>query len=142
MNGLVHDALERHLPLDGALTTVGGLHDAITALVIEVGQALVGSAEYTAAFALVSQWRWQHPGSRDDVMTVSAEEALAGRIAHFTAAGLLDTDDPHTASHHLAAPTLLLAYNDQPDPATADSDHIRKIVTVGSRAFVRAHAVR
>ncbi|MEU6742188.1 TetR/AcrR family transcriptional regulator [Streptosporangium sandarakinum] len=142
LNASVRRALDRHLPEDGTITTVLALEEAITALVVELGRTLVGSADYAAAFALVTQRRWREPGSQDDIVTVSAEGALAHRIAHFANAGLLDTDDPRTAAGHLAALTILLAYNDQPDPATADPERIRQIMTSGARAFIRAYATR
>ncbi|MFI6819190.1 TetR/AcrR family transcriptional regulator [Nonomuraea sp. NPDC050328] len=142
LNASVQHALDRHLPTGGSITTVPELQNAITALVLELGRTLVGSADYAAAFALVAQRRWREPGSRDDLVTVSAEDALAERLAHFTNAGLLDTNDPRTAASHLAALTILLAYNDQPDPATADHDRIRQIMTDGARAFIRAYAAR
>ncbi|TDD87190.1 TetR/AcrR family transcriptional regulator [Actinomadura darangshiensis] len=142
LNASVQHALDRHLPMDGTITTVTRLQEAVTALVVELGRTLVGSADYAAAFALIAQRRWREPGSRDDVVTVSAEEALAEHLAHFADAGLLDTDDPQTAAYHLAALTVLLAYNDQPDPATADSGRIRQIMTDGARAFIRAYATR
>ncbi|GAA3466562.1 TetR/AcrR family transcriptional regulator [Nonomuraea roseola] len=143
LNASIQRALDWHLPENGTITTVPGLQEAITALVVELGQTLVGSADYAAAFALVTQRRWREPGSQDDVVTVSAaEDALAHRVAHFANVGLLDTDDPCTAAGHLAALTILLAYNDQPDPATADPERIRHIMTSGARAFIRAYATR
>ncbi|MGC5015811.1 TetR/AcrR family transcriptional regulator [Streptosporangium sp. DT93] len=142
LNASIEQALERHLPHDGTITTVAALQEAITALVVELGRTLVGSADYAAAFALVAQRRWREPSSQDDVVTAPAEQALAERLTHFTKAGLLDTDDVRTATHHLAALTVLLAYNDQPDPASADPDRIRQIMTDGARAFMRAYATR
>ncbi|MEU6726711.1 helix-turn-helix domain-containing protein [Nonomuraea wenchangensis] len=142
LNASVQHALDEHLPTGGAITTVGELEEALTALVVELGRTLVGSADHAAAFALVAQRRWREPGSRDDVETASAERALAERLAHFADSGLLDTGDARTAASHLAALTVLLAYNDQPDPATADPDRIRKIMTDGARAFIRAYATR
>ncbi|MEU6787722.1 helix-turn-helix domain-containing protein [Nonomuraea angiospora] len=142
LNASIQRALGQHLPEDGTITTVSGLQEAITALVVELGRTLVGSADYAAAFALVAQRRWREPGSQDDVVTVSAEDALAARVAYFANAGLLDTDDPRTAASHLAALTILLAYNDQPDPATADPERIRQIMISGARAFIRAYATR
>ncbi|NRQ33688.1 TetR/AcrR family transcriptional regulator [Nonomuraea sp. NN258] len=142
LNASIQHALDRHLPMDGTITTVPGLQEAITALVLELGRTLVGSADYAAAFALVAQRRWREPGNQDDVVTVSAEDALADRVAHFANVGLLDTDDPSMAAGHLAALTILLAYNDQPDPATADPERIRQIMTSGARAFIRAYATR
>ncbi|WP_219499138.1 TetR/AcrR family transcriptional regulator [Nonomuraea ceibae] len=142
LNASIQRALDQHLPGDGTITTIPALQEAITALVVELGRTLVGSPDYAAAFALVAQRRWREPGSQDDVVTGSAEDALADRLAHFAKAGLLDTDDPRTAAGHLSALTILLAYNDQPDPATADPERIHRIMTSGAHAFIRAYATR
>jgi TetR/AcrR family transcriptional regulator, mexJK operon transcriptional repressor len=65
---------------------------------------------------------------------------LRKRLAHFIDLGLLDTNSPRLATADLGALTVLLAYNDQPDPAKADPDKVRQAVIDGARAFIRAYA--
>ncbi|GAA1010809.1 hypothetical protein Aple_066150 [Acrocarpospora pleiomorpha] len=135
-------ALDEHLADDAGITTVPRLEEALTAFAIDFGTMIVGSADYAAVFALVAQQRWQTPTSEDDLVTAVPEEALVERIAHFADMGLLDTDDPRLAAHHFGALTVLLAYNDQPDPAKADPGQIRQTMIDGVHAFIRAYATR
>ncbi|MFF8452388.1 TetR/AcrR family transcriptional regulator [Streptomyces leeuwenhoekii] len=135
-------ALDEHLPEDGRITTVQQLEAALTALAIDLGTTIVGSADYSAGFALVAQERLRTPTTDDDIETAPIQTALAERIARFVDAGLLDTDDPRLAADHFCALTLLLAYERQPVPATADPDKIRQTMIDGAHAFIRAYARR
>ncbi|MFI6341288.1 TetR/AcrR family transcriptional regulator [Streptomyces sp. NPDC050535] len=135
-------ALDEHLPKDAQITTVPQLEAALTALAIDLGTSIVGSPDYTAAFALVAQERLQTPTTKDDLATEAAEEDLAERFAHFVDAGLLDTDNPRLAADHFGALTMLLAYERQPVPAHADPEKIRQIMIDGVHAFIRAYATR
>ncbi|GHE83815.1 hypothetical protein GCM10017786_13810 [Amycolatopsis deserti] len=101
---------------------------------------MIASAEYAAAFALVAQQRWRSPGTADEVSTRAPQAALAERIAHFAGEGLLEASDAGMAAAHLAALTILLAYDDQPDPANVETGRIRHIMTEGVRTFMRAYA--
>ncbi|SHN25100.1 TetR/AcrR family transcriptional regulator [Cryptosporangium aurantiacum] len=142
MNASVRRALDDHLSDDAGITTVPQLEKALTGFAIDLGTTIVGSADYTAAFALVAQQRWQEPTAEDDVMTAAAEEAFTERLAHFVAVGLLDADDPRLATNHFNALTVLLAYHDQPDPAKADPARVRRTMVDGVRAFIRAYGAR
>lgn len=133
--------LDRHLGEDANIVTVGQLEQALVATVIELA-ATVHSVSYAAIFGLVAQQRLINPSSSDDLSTEWLESALADRLAHFTRQGLLDADDPRLAATHLAALTLLLAYNEQPDPATADRGRLEQTMTDGTRAFIRAYSPR
>ncbi|WP_416519853.1 TetR/AcrR family transcriptional regulator [Streptomyces achromogenes] len=135
-------ALDEHLPQDRPITTVRQLEAALTALAIDLGTTVVGSADYSAGFALVAQERLRTPTTDDDIETAPVQAALAERIARFAEAGLLDTDNPRLAADHFSALTLLLAYERQPVPATADPDEIRQIMIDGAHAFIRAYAKR
>jgi TetR/AcrR family transcriptional repressor of mexJK operon len=135
-------ALDEHLPADGRITTVPQLEEALTAFAIDLGTSIVGSADYAAAFALVAQRRLQAPTTEDDLATDAASQDLADRIAHFADAGLLDTDTPRLAADHFSALTVLLAYERQPVPATADPEVIRRTMADGAHAFIRAYATR
>ncbi|MCZ0210231.1 TetR/AcrR family transcriptional regulator [Streptomyces sp. UMAF16] len=135
-------ALDEHLPEDRPITTVRQLEAALTTLAIDLGTTVVGSADYSAGFALVAQERLRTPTTDDDIETAPVQAALAERIARFAEAGLLDTDNPRLAADHFSALTLLLAYERQPVPATADPDEIRQIMIDGAHAFIRAYARR
>ncbi|MFD7608085.1 S8 family serine peptidase [Streptomyces mirabilis] len=106
------------------------------------GTPIVGSADYAAAFALVAQQRLQTPTTTDDLATDLASQDLADRIAHFAGAGLLDTDNPRLAADHFSALTVLLAYERQPIPATANPEKVRQTMADGAHAFIRAYATR
>ncbi|WP_433217972.1 TetR/AcrR family transcriptional regulator [Dactylosporangium sp. CS-047395] len=136
-------ALDTHLP-DGAagIATVPQLESALTALAIDIGTTMLGTADYAAVFALVAQQRWQTPGTDDDLATAVPEKALIELITQFTAAGLLDTDNPRRAADHFAALTILLAYNEQPDPSRTDLDRVRRTMVDGVHAFMRAYGTR
>ena len=135
-------ALDEHLPGNAQITTVPQLEKALTALAIDLGTSIVGSADYAAAFALVAQQRLQTPTTTDDLATDAVEEDLAKCMARFVDAGLLDTDNPRLAADHFGALTILLAYERQPVPANADPEKIRQIMVDGVHAFIRAYATR
>lgn len=135
-------ALDEHLPTDAQITTVPQLERALTAFAIDLGTSIVGSDDYAAAFALVAQQRLQTSTTEDDLVTDTASQDLADRIAHFTAAGLLDVDNSRLAADHFTALTILLAYERQPIPATADSAKVRQTMAEGAHAFIRAYAMR
>lgn len=135
-------ALDEHLPEDAPITTVPQLEEALTAVAVDLGASIVGSADYAAGFALVAQERLRTPATEDDIATAAMEEALAERITRFVEAGLLDTDDPRLAADHFGALTLLLAYERQPVPARADPEKIRRTMIDGVHAFIRAYGTR
>ncbi|GAA2879654.1 TetR/AcrR family transcriptional regulator [Streptomyces mexicanus] len=135
-------ALDEHLPTDAQITTVAQLEKTLTAFAIDLGTSIVGSADYAAAFALVAQQRLRTPTTTDDLATEAASQDLADRLAHFADAGLLDIDDARLAADHFSALTVLLAFERQPVPATADPEKIRQIMVDGVHAFMRAYAMR
>ncbi|MEU7045065.1 TetR/AcrR family transcriptional regulator [Streptomyces varsoviensis] len=135
-------ALDQHLSRDADITTVPRLEQALTALAIELGTTIVGSADYAAGFALVAQERLRTPLTEDDIATAAVEEAFTERVAHFADAGLLDTDDPRMTATQFFALTVLLAYERQPVPANADPLRIRQIMIDGVHTFIRAFAPR
>ena len=138
----VRRALDEHLPQDARLTTVPDLEKALTALAVELGTSIVGSADYAAGFALVAQERLRTPMTKDDIATVAVEEVFADRLARFADAGLLDTDNPRLAADHFFALTVLLAYDRQPVPANPDPDQVRRTMIDGAHAFIRAYGTR
>jgi TetR/AcrR family transcriptional repressor of mexJK operon len=84
----------------------------------------------------------QTPTTKDDLETDAASQDLTERIAHFVDVGLLDTNNPRLAADHFSALTVLLAYERQPVPATADPEKIRQTMVDGVHAFIRAYATR
>jgi TetR/AcrR family transcriptional repressor of mexJK operon len=142
LNASVRRALDDHLPEALQITTVPELEKALTAVAVELGTTIVGSADYAAAFALVAQQRLQTPTTQDDIVTAPVEDALAERFARLADTGLLETGDPRLATAHFGALTLLMAYNAQPNPANADPKLVRQIMIDGVHAFIRAYATR
>ncbi|MGC5248565.1 hypothetical protein ACPXB3_16775 [Gordonia sp. DT219] len=74
--------------------------------------------------------------------TAAVERVIAQRIAHFGELGLLDTDDPRRTTDHFFALTVLLAFNEQPNPLAVDHGRLRATMVDGARAFVRAYGTR
>ncbi|GLX99712.1 MULTISPECIES: TetR/AcrR family transcriptional regulator [Actinoplanes] len=142
LNGIARRAIDEHLPDDPAITTVAGLGEALTALAVDLSMTVVRSTDYAAVFALVAQQRGQEGSPGDDVDTLAVHDAVADRFARFAGHGLLELDDPREAAHHFGALTLLLASDEQPFPSRADPERIRRTVTGGVRAFMRAYAPR
>ena len=137
----VRQTFSEHLMDDAALTTVAQLQAALTAVAIDLGTT-IHSTSYAAVVALVTQQRLQGTVTSDELATDVAEQALVERIGHFAERGLLDTTDPRLAARHFGALTVLLAYNDDPDPARADPDRVRQTMVDGARAFIRAYGSR
>jgi TetR/AcrR family transcriptional regulator, mexJK operon transcriptional repressor len=134
-------ALESTLSDAAGITTAAQLEDALGAFAIEIGTSIVGSADYATLFALFLR----RPAALEpelESLGTKPEELVAERLAHFTAVGLLDAPDPRLAADHFNALTTLLAYNDQPDPASADRDRVRRTMLDGVRVFMRAYAAR
>lgn len=139
LEALAHRIVGEYLADEVGIASVPVLEKALMAAAVDLGATVVGSAEYAAVFALVAQRRWQDPTAGDDVATRTAEDAFAERIAHFADLGLLETDDPHRAADHLFALTMLLAYHQQPDPATVDPERLRRTMIEGVRVFMCAY---
>lgn len=137
-----HRVLEEHLADDAAITTLEELESALTAAAVDLGTAMMGSADYAAVFALVAQQRRGTSSAEHDVSTDAMEEAFAERIAHFVDIGLLETDNPRLAADHFTALTMLLAYNQQPIPSSVDLDRVRQTMIDGVRLFIRGYQTR
>jgi TetR/AcrR family transcriptional repressor of mexJK operon len=137
----VRQTFAEHLMDDAAITTVAQLQSALTAVAIDLGTT-IHSTSYAAVVALVTQQRLQGAATGDELATDVAEQALVERIAHFAERGLIDTSDPRLAARHFGALTVLLAYNDDPDPARADPDRVRQTMIDGTSAFIRAYGSR
>ncbi|GAA3887914.1 TetR/AcrR family transcriptional regulator [Leifsonia kafniensis] len=138
----LYTALDEHLADDVAIRTMQDLEQALAAFVIEIGTTVVGSADYAAALTLTKEHRALLPVAPTLLDSAAPEEAIAERLAHFAERGLLDISDPRQAADHFTALTVLLAYNNQPDPARADPDEVRRSMTAGVGVFMRAYAAR
>ncbi|CAM5538187.1 TetR/AcrR family transcriptional regulator [Leifsonia shinshuensis] len=134
----VRQTFAEHLMDDATLTTVPQLELALTAVAIDLATT-IHSTSYAAVVALVTQQRLHGAVTSDDLATAVAEQALIERISHFADRGLLDAPNPRLAARHFGALTVLLAYNDEPDPARADPEHVRQIMIDGTHAFIRAY---
>lgn len=142
LDAFARKVIGAHLGDEAVIATATELEEALTATAIDFGIRLVGSVEYSAVWALVAQRRWQDPDADDDVETAALENAIAERIEHFTGLGLLDAEDPRRATDHFFALTVLLAFNEQPNPLAVDQERLRATMIAGARAFVRAYTVR
>ena len=142
MDASVRKVLDERISDTAGIATIAQLEAALIAVAVDLGATIVASADYATAFALVAQQRMRTNADDDDVATEALEEALAERMAHFRDLGLLDVTDPRLAADHFSALTILLAYNAEPLPSKADPDRIRKIMTEGARAFMRAYVTR
>ncbi len=135
-------ALAEHLSDDRPIRTADDLERALAAFAIEIGTTVIGSADYAALFGLTSEHRAEFSKLEARLDSSAPEEAIAERLAHFDAAGILDVADPRLAADHFNALTMLLAYNNQRNPALADPEEVRATMTAGVHAFMRAYAAR
>lgn len=136
----LQDALTEHLSADASIKTAADLERALTAFVIELATTVVASSDYATAFRLVKEHRSQHPALDAVLLSSAPEDAIADALARFHESGLLDAPDARLAADHFNALTILLAYDNQPDPAHADAEQVRRSMTAGVRAFMRAYA--
>jgi TetR/AcrR family transcriptional regulator, mexJK operon transcriptional repressor len=136
------DALAAHLSDDSRIRTTEELERALLAFVVELATTIVASADYAVAFRLVQEHRSQHPVLDSLLLSTAPERAIAERFAHFGEVGLLHVPDAPLAADHFNALTMLLAYDNQPDPASADPQQVQRSMTEGVRAFMRAYAPR
>lgn len=135
-------ALRAHLSEDAKIRSVDDLESALCAAAIDLGVAMIGSADYAAVFALVAQRGRQDSQAEGDPITDGPEQAFSERVAHFAEQGLLDAPDAALATDHFIALTMLRAYNRYPDPREVDESLIREVISNGVHAFVRAYAPR
>lgn len=137
----LHAALAKHLPTDSTIGTAEQLEQALTAFAIEVGTTVITSTDYATVFTLIAEQRAELIDVEEGLLrSTEPETAIAEHLAHFHDAGLIDAPDPHVAADHFNALTILLAYNNQTNPARADPGKVGRIMTEGVRAFMRAYA--
>ncbi|HXG71644.1 TetR/AcrR family transcriptional regulator [Plantibacter sp. RU18] len=142
LNASARQVLEERLADDAGIRNIEQLERALTAVTVDLGTTMVGSADYAALFALVAQQRWDSSEPQGDVSTEATEEAFAERIAHFVDAGLLDADDPRLAADHFIALTMLRAFNQQPNRGSIDLGRVRQTIVDGVHLFIRGYGAR
>ncbi len=134
-------AIDEHLSDAADIHDTAGLERALTDFAVQIGVSLLGSSDYAATFELIAENAVLLPELENDpLLDAAPEEAVAERIAHFAALGLLETDDPRLAADHFNALTTLLANNRY--PGRADPDRIRQTMVDGVHVFMRAYARR
>lgn len=136
----LRETLDHHLSDTAAIRTQPALERALMDFAIDLGTVVIGSSNYSTLLALTSGLRTETSLVNSDPYATSApEEAIAERLAHFHALGLLDAPDPREAADHFNALTILLAYSTVHDPTQADPERIRRSIAGGVRAFMRAY---
>jgi len=149
--GVVEDAGERALATlrrlvaqhldDASITDVAALDEALTALAADLGRSLLLSSDYLAAVRLINENESLLPELDDHPLDEAHAQVLSERVDRFARAGLLDAEDPGLAAAHFHALTALRVLN-EPARRRAESEHVRRIMTEGARAFVRAYEAR
>lgn len=133
--------IEQHLS-DAAVERSGtGLEGALAGFAADLGSSLLASSEYTAAVTLIAQHESLLPELEDHPLERAHADALAERFAHFGRVGLLDVDEPELAADHFHALTTLRVLN-EPSRRRADPECVRRIMTDGAHAFLRAYGTR
>lgn len=137
----LRDLIEQHL----SDTVVGpgatGLEQALTDFAADLGSSHLISSDYAAAVKLIAENESLLPELEDHPLDVAQTQALAERLAHFASIGLLDVDDPRLAADHFHALTTLRVLN-EPIHKRADADNVRRVMTDGAHAFMRAYGSR
>jgi TetR/AcrR family transcriptional repressor of mexJK operon len=134
-------ALDEYLSDDAEIGDPAGLERALTDFAVSIGESMLGSSDYTATVRLIAENGALLPELANHPLNVAPEEAVAERLAHFAAVGLLDAEDPRLAADHFNALTTLLAFAN-PQPGPVDADRVRRIMVDGVHAFMRAYASR
>lgn len=133
--------IERHLSDVIQIRDTAELELALTAFSVEFGESMLTSSDYAATVKLISENRSFLPELTDHPLDVAPEEAIAERIEHFAARGLLDAPDPRLAADQFTALTTLLAYSGSPS-ARADPTRVRRVLIDGAHTFMRAYVPR
>lgn len=134
-------AIDDHLSDRAEITDPDGLERALTEFAVQIGVSMLGSSDYAGTIKLISENRALLPELADHPLNTAPEEAVAERLGHFAAAGLLDTDDARLAADHFNALTTLLAGNGWVPGQPARQD-MRAVMTAGVHAFMRAYGAR
>ncbi|WP_134739083.1 TetR/AcrR family transcriptional regulator [Nocardioides sp. 503] len=137
----LRQAIDDHLADDAGIDDTAGLERALTSFACELGTSMLASSDYTATVRLITENAAVLTELRTHPLNVAPEEAVAERLAHFATRGLLETDDPRLAADHFNALTTLLAFSGQQVDGE-DPDRVRRIMTDGVHAFMRAYGAR
>lgn len=133
--------IDRHLSDNADIRDVAGLERALTAFAQDLGSSLLASSDYAAAVKLIGENEALLPELEDHPLDAAHARALAERMAFFAEAGLIDADDPWLAADHFGALTTLRVLN-EPASRRRETEHVRRIMTDGAHAFIRAYGHR
>lgn len=136
----LRQAIDEHLSDEADIRDTSDLERALTDFAVQVGVSMLASSDYAATFKLIAENGALLPELENHPLDDAPEEAVAERLAHFAARGLLDADDARLATDHFNALTTLLANNHY--PARSDPERVRRIMVDGVHAFMRAYARR
>jgi TetR/AcrR family transcriptional repressor of mexJK operon len=139
--GALRDLVEQHLSDAVALEPAVELERAVTDFATDLGGSLIVSSNYAAAVKLIAENESLLPELESHPLDEAHTQALAERFAHFASIGLLDVDDPTLAADHFHALTTLRVLN-EPLSRRADAERIRRVMTDGAHAFMRAYGPR
>jgi TetR/AcrR family transcriptional regulator, mexJK operon transcriptional repressor len=144
MQALLREAADRALGDEAGIADVAGLERALIAFATDLGRTVIASPDYLLADRLARDDAAVLPAARRQSTHRSSQRFLAERLGRFDR--LLDIPDPAVAADHFKALTISLAVADDATrrSTTSGSDlaRIDRIMTDGTRAFVRAYAKR
>lgn len=147
--GVVEDAAEtalrthrqlvdQYLSDPAAFDEVAEPERALVALAADLGSSQLVDANYAAAVKLIAENESLLPELEDHPLDEAHSQVLAERFAHLASIGVLDIQDSRLAADHFHALTTLRVLN-EPLRRRADPELVRRIMTDGAHAFVRAY---
>ncbi|MBB2913120.1 TetR/AcrR family transcriptional repressor of mexJK operon [Streptosporangium becharense] len=139
--GTLRRLVEQHLSDAVAVIDAAELERVMTDFAADLGSSLLVSSDYAAAVKLIAENEPLLPELEDHPLDEAHTQALAERFEHLASIGLLDVDDPRLAADHFHALTTLRVLN-EPLRRRAEAEHVRRIMTDGAHAFMRAYASR
>jgi TetR/AcrR family transcriptional repressor of mexJK operon len=128
--------------LDETLTGEVELEASLIDFSLRVMSSTLGTADYAAIVRLVSTEAAHLPPDEMSRLDNAPEDVVAARFAELGRRGLLDVPDPRTAADHYIALTFMMAFRARRAEGQPDEDRVRRIITNGVRAFLRAYEPR
>ncbi len=141
LESFVH-AIEDHLSNSAHVSTIDELESALVAFAEQIMNSTIGSSDYAAIVKLVMMDGERLPELQDHPLANAPENAIAERIGHFAAAGILDAPNPRLAADHFGALTFHLAFDNAAALSGRDTPDRESTILEGVRAFLRAYARR
>ncbi|MDF2990686.1 MAG: hypothetical protein K0S37_1200 [Microbacterium sp.] len=130
--------VDQYLSDRAAFEDVTELERALVALAADLGTSQLVDASYAAAVKLIAENEILLPELEDHPLDEAHSQVLAERFAHLANIGVLDIQDSRLAADHFHALTTLRVLN-EPLGRRADPERVRRIMTDGAHAFVRAY---